>query len=42
MAFYICPNCSTRVIDADGLEGLSNQPVGCHRCGFGFLFERTS
>ena len=39
MAFYICPNCSARVIDADGLEGLSSQPVGCHRCGFGFLFQ---
>lgn len=39
MAFYICPNCSSRVIDADGLEGLSSQPVGCHRCGFGFLFQ---
>jgi PAS domain S-box-containing protein len=39
MAFYICPNCGTRVIDADGLEGLSSQPVGCHRCGFGFLFQ---
>ena len=39
MAFFICPNCSSRVIDADGLEGLSSQPVGCHRCGFGFLFQ---
>ena len=39
MAFYICPNCAARVVDADGLEGLSSQPVGCHRCGFGFLFQ---
>jgi PAS domain-containing protein len=39
MAYYICPNCGARVIDADGLEGLSSQPVGCHRCGFGFLFQ---
>jgi hypothetical protein len=39
MAFYICPNCQTRVVDADGTEGLSSQPVGCHRCGFGFLFQ---
>jgi hypothetical protein len=39
MAFYICPNCHARVVDADGLEGLSSQPVGCHRCGFGFLFQ---
>jgi hypothetical protein len=39
MAFYICPNCHARIVDADGLEGLSSQPVGCHRCGFGFLFQ---
>jgi PAS domain-containing protein len=39
MAFYICPNCQARAVDADGTEGLSSQPVGCHRCGFGFLFQ---
>jgi hypothetical protein len=39
MAYYICPNCQARAIDADGTEGLSSQPVGCHRCGFGFLFQ---
>ena len=40
MAFYICPNCKERSIDSDGLESLlDRQMVGCHRCGFGFLFE---
>ena len=39
MAYYICPNCQDRSIDADGLEGLSHQAVGCRRCGFGFLFQ---
>jgi PAS domain-containing protein len=34
MAFYICPNCHARIVDADGVEGLSSQPVG-----FGFLFQ---
>ena len=40
MAFYICPNCKERSIDSDGLESLlDSQAVGCHHCGFGFLFE---
>jgi PAS domain S-box-containing protein len=39
MAFYICPNCKQRAIDEDGRDGLTHQPVGCTRCGFGFLFE---
>ena len=39
MAFFICPNCRDRSIDADGAEGLSHQRVGCRRCGFGFLFQ---
>ena len=39
VAYYICPNCQDRRIDADGLEGLSHQAVGCRRCGFGFLFQ---
>jgi len=38
MAYYICPNCQDRSLDADGIEGLSHQAVGCRRCGFGFLF----
>ena len=39
MPFFICPNCKRRVIDEDRREGLSHQPVGCTKCGFGFLFE---
>jgi PAS domain-containing protein len=39
VAYFICPNCQDRSIDADGLEGLSHQAVGCRRCGFGFLFQ---
>jgi hypothetical protein len=39
VAFFICPNCQDRSIDADGYEGLSHQAVGCRRCGFGFLFQ---
>jgi hypothetical protein len=39
MAHFICPNCKDRSLDADGYDGLSLQPVGCHRCGFGFLFQ---
>jgi PAS domain-containing protein len=37
--FFICPNCQARSFDEDGREGLSHQTVGCHRCGFGFLFQ---
>jgi PAS domain S-box-containing protein len=38
--YFICPNCKERSIDTDGLENLlDRQAVGCHRCGFGFLFE---
>jgi hypothetical protein len=37
--YFICPNCHDRSMDNDRREGLSHQPVGCHRCGFGFLFE---
>ena len=39
MPYFICPNCKERSIDHDRLEGLSEQAVACHRCGFGFLFE---
>jgi PAS domain-containing protein len=40
MPFYICPNCKERSIDTDGRESLlDRQAVGCHHCGFGFLFE---
>jgi PAS domain S-box-containing protein len=39
--YFICPNCKERSIDIDRKEGLSEQAVACHRCGFGFLFELT-
>jgi hypothetical protein len=39
VANFICPNCKRRVVDSDGREGLTHQPVGCTSCGFGFLFE---
>jgi hypothetical protein len=37
--YFICPNCKERSIDHDRLEGLTQQAVACHHCGFGFLFE---
>src|SRR3954452_20001470 len=37
--YWICPNCGSRAVDDDGREGLSHQSVGCHRCGFGLMFE---
>jgi PAS domain S-box-containing protein len=37
--YYICPNCKERSIDHDRREGLTQQAVACHHCGFGFLFE---
>jgi PAS domain S-box-containing protein len=37
--FFICPNCKERSVDDDGREGLTQQAVACHSCGFGFLFE---
>ncbi len=40
MPYFICPNCKERSIDTDGRESLlDRQAVGCHHCGFGFLFE---
>ena len=39
MAIFICPNCKRRTVDHDGLQGLSDVPVACETCGFGFLFE---
>jgi PAS domain-containing protein len=39
MAYFICPNCGNRSIDADGRDGLTHQAAGCGRCGFGFLFQ---
>jgi PAS domain-containing protein len=38
--YFICPNCKERSIDHDRREGLLDATaVGCHHCGFGFLFE---
>jgi hypothetical protein len=38
--YFICPNCKNRSIDNDRRESLTDPTaVGCHRCGFGFLFE---
>ena len=39
MPYFICPNCKERSVDHDRNEGLTQQAVACHRCGFGFLFE---
>src|SRR5438067_1029405 len=39
MPYYICPNCRERSVDHDRREDLTNEAVGCHHCGFGFLFE---
>ncbi len=39
MPYFICPNCKERSVDIDAVEGLSDEPVACHHCGFGFLFE---
>jgi hypothetical protein len=37
--YFICPNCKERSIDHDRVEGLTQDAVACHHCGFGFLFE---
>jgi PAS domain S-box-containing protein len=37
--YFICPNCKERSVDHDRRDGLTQQAVACHRCGFGFLFE---
>jgi PAS domain S-box-containing protein len=40
MPYFICPNCKSRSVDHDRRESLTDPTaVGCHRCGFGFLFE---
>ena len=40
MPFFVCPNCKNRSVDHDRRESLTDPTaVGCHRCGFGFLFE---
>ena len=39
MPNFICPNCKERSIDIDRTEGMFDEAVACHHCGFGFLFE---
>jgi PAS domain S-box-containing protein len=39
MPHFICPNCKERSVDIDRKEGLYDEAVACHHCGFGFLFE---
>ena len=39
MPYFICPNCKQRSVDVDRKEGLYDEAVACHHCGFGFLFE---
>ena len=36
---FICPNCGHRSTQSDRTAGFRNQPKGCSKCGFGFLFE---
>jgi PAS domain-containing protein len=36
---FICPNCGNRSAHTDRTAGFRNQPKGCGKCGFGFLFE---
>ena len=36
---FICPNCGHRSSAAERTAGFRNQPKGCSKCGFGFLFE---
>ena len=36
---FICPNCGSRSTATDRQQGFRNQPRGCSKCGFGFLFE---
>src|SRR5262249_56160390 len=36
---FICPNCGNRSSATERTAGFRNQPKGCSKCGFGFLFE---
>ena len=36
---FICPHCGRRSTQTDRTAGFRNQPKGCEKCGFGFLFE---
>ena len=34
---WVWPALPTRALDDDGKAGLTHQPVGCSKCGFGYL-----
>jgi PAS domain-containing protein len=36
---FICPNCGNRSNATERTAGFRNQPKGCTKCGFAFLFE---
>ena len=36
---FICPNCGRRSSASERTAGFRNQPKGCSKCGFAFLFE---
>jgi PAS domain-containing protein len=36
---FICPNCGHRSTASERTAGFRNQPRGCAKCGFAFLFE---
>jgi len=36
---FICPNCGHRSTATERTAGFRNEPRGCSRCGFAFLFE---
>lgn len=39
MPYFICPRCTWRGSRTSRTAGFTDRPVGCSRCGFGFLFE---
>jgi PAS domain-containing protein len=39
MPNFICPNCGDRTLSSERTRGFRNQPRGCAKCGFGFVFE---
>lgn len=39
MPYFICPRCAWRGTKVSLTAGFSDRPVGCEKCGFGFLFE---
>jgi PAS domain-containing protein len=36
---FICPNCGNRSSASERTAGFRNEPKGCSKCGFAFLFE---